>query len=77
MESSLFVFLIVTNDASYTADWSKRQTTKLINVHRMILIVISLDLTEDEELQGMIQELKESGKQTRELRRTQSNSSRT
>jgi hypothetical protein len=35
------------------------------------------DLTEDEELQGMIQELKESGKQTRELRRTQSNSSRT
>lgn len=35
------------------------------------------DLTEDEELQGMIIELKESGTKTRELKRSQSNSSRT
>ena len=35
------------------------------------------DLTEDEELQGMIIELKESGHKTRELKRSQSNSSRT
>lgn len=36
-----------------------------------------LDLTEDEDLQGMIIELKESGTKTRELKRSQSNSSRT
>lgn len=36
-----------------------------------------IDLTEDEELQGMIIELKESGHKTKELKRSQSNSSRT
>ncbi|XP_065676442.1 protein phosphatase 1 regulatory inhibitor subunit 16B isoform X2 [Hydra vulgaris] len=36
-----------------------------------------IDLTEDEELQGMIEDLKESGQIVRELKRSQSNSSRT
>jgi len=36
-----------------------------------------IDLTEDEDLQGMIIELKESGHKTKELKRSQSNSSRT
>lgn len=51
---------------------------KYINEQTILLnLFVYIDLTEDEDLQGMIIELKESGHKTKELKRSQSNSSRT